>query len=235
LKKSNPERKTMNKLKMNKSPLAALLLAGTLVVPTLEANQMKFTNPAWRDQSYGGGEFGVDLLGDGTIEFYTFSLERNEGLSFGTIYDYTIGTGAVGGGLSGGNPDTISQGTAFLFTLFSDGTLPGYSYATDNPAARASSGLLLQNAIWGLEHEMAANLANPFIALAVAHFGGSVGATISDYSGAEVRVLNPPSGVTSVLTRQPDESDVNVPDAGGTGVLLAGSLMLIGIARRRLS
>ena len=74
---------------MKKFAIAALL-AGTVLVPVTEAAQVVFSSPTWRDGTYGGGEFGADILGAGSNpDFYTFCLERNEGLSFGVAYDYT--------------------------------------------------------------------------------------------------------------------------------------------------
>ncbi len=225
---------------MKKFAIAALL-AGTMLVPVSEAAQVKFSNPAWRDASYGGGEFGADINGDNVPDFYTFCLERNEGLAFNKPYDYTLGYSAVAGGLGGGPVDTISKGTALLYSRFTDQSLAadGYSFATGNPAAdaaRAASGRLLQNAIWMLEQELAPDITNPFLALAVSQFG-SLAAAMADVVGGRVGVLNPtdPSvPQTSPLWRRQSVL-INLPDNGMAVMLLGGSLMLIGAARRRMA
>lgn len=215
------------------------LLAGTLFVPVAEAAQVEFTSPAWRDVTYGGGEFGADILGKGgNPDFYTFCLERNEGLSFNTAYNYTTSNAAEAGGVGGGNPDPISEGTAYLFERFSNGTLPGYSFATGSPAAnaaRAASGRTLQNAFWGLENEQAVDLLNPFIVAVVNEFG-SIGAAMADSTRAGVGVLNP-TKITSIqdpfFRRQ--SVLVNLPDNGMSMAMLGGGLLLVGAARRRLA
>ncbi len=224
---------------MKKFAIAALL-AGTVLVPVTEAAQVVFSSPTWRDGTYGGGEFGADILGaGGTPDFYTFCLERNEGLSFGVAYDYTTGTKAEAGGVGGGNPDPISQGTAFLFSEFAAGSLSGYSYATGNPvadAARAASGRDLQNAIWALEQEQPVDALNPYIALVVSTFG-DVATAMMDNSSYAVGVLNPTKAggsVTDPFFRRQSVL-INLPDNGMAVIMLGGSLMLLGAARRRLA
>jgi hypothetical protein len=218
----------------------AALLAGTVLVPVAEAAQVKFGSPAFRDTSYGGGEFSADIIGvGGNVDFYTFCLERNEGLGFGKTYNYTTSNAAEAGGLGGGSPDPISEGTAWLYERFTKGTLAGYSYATATAAdllARAASGRALQNAIWALEDEQAVDNTNPFIQLVVGVFGNVAGAK-ADYAGSEVGVLNPtdPSkAVTDPFYRRQSVL-INLPDNGMAVMLLGGSLMLIGAARRRLA
>jgi len=236
--KTNQSKIQRGKDVMKKFAIAALL-AGTMLVPVSEAAQVVFSNPAWRDASYGGGEFGADIDGNGSVDFYTFCLERNEGLSFNKPYDYTLGVAAVGGGLGGGNPDPISQGTSYLYNRFLNSNLPGYSFATGNPvdnAARAASGRSLQNAIWMLEQEQAVDLSNPFVNLVVGVFGSLANAMADAVTGG-IGVLNPtdPSvPQTSPLWRRQSVL-INLPDNGMAVMLLGGSLMLIGAARRRMA
>lgn len=224
---------------MKKFAIAALL-AGTVFVPVAEAAQVKFTSPAWRDTSYGGGEFAADIIGvGGNPDFYTFCLERNEGLSFGKNYDYTTSGAAEAGGYGGGSPDPISEGTAWLYEAFSKGTLTGYSYATTTAAdllARAASGRALQNAIWALEDEQPVDNSNPFIVAVVSQFTSLAGAK-ADYSGSKVGVLNPtdPSKASTDPFYRRQSVLINLPDNGMAVMLLGGSLMLIGAARRRLA
>ncbi len=218
----------------------AALLAGTMFVPVAEAAQVVFSNPTWRDQTYGGGEFAADLVGvNGTPDFYTFCLEKNEGLAFGKNYDYTLGVAAIGGGLGGGNPDPVSAGTTYLYQRFLNETLAGYSFATSTPAeraARAASGRLLQDAIWALEDEQAVDLANPFIAQAVAALGDLASAKADAVSGS-IGVLNPtdPSVASTSPMFRRQSVLINLPDNGMAVIMLGGSLMLLGAARRRMS
>ncbi|MGE3311862.1 MAG: hypothetical protein AB7O66_17995 [Limisphaerales bacterium] len=216
----------------------AVLAVGSVLAPVANAAQVVFSNPTWRLQTYGGGEFGADLLGvGGSVDFYTFCLEKNEGMGFGTPYDYTLATAAMAGGLGGGNPDPISAGTSFLYQQFLNQTLPGYNFATSTAAeraARAASGRDLQNAIWGLEDEQLVNLANPFIVQVVNAFGSIAAAKAHATSGA-IGVLNPTNPAlspTSPLYRRQSVL-INLPDNGTAAMMLGGSLMLIGAVRRR--
>jgi hypothetical protein len=128
-----------------------------------------------------GGEFTLNITGgldnvlnnystntknvneNDTSTFQTFCLETNEYIYKGLTYDTTIQTSAVGGG-SGPqplNPDPISQGTAWLYHQFTDGTLKGLEGTTEKPynysesgSGRSTSAGLLQNTIWWLEGEL---------------------------------------------------------------------------------
>lgn len=71
--------------------------------------------------------------------FTTFCLEVNEHYTGATTY--TVASGAVNGGVSGGNPDPISIGTAFIYSQFIVG------------AAGYTDGAAVQQAIWWLEGE----------------------------------------------------------------------------------
>jgi len=223
---------------MTKFVIAALA-AGSLMASVAEAAQVVFKNPAHRDQTYGGGEFGVDIDGNSTVDFYTFCLEKNEGLAFNKTYDYTLDVVARNGGLGGGNPDPISKGTSFLYGQFLNQTLPGYNFATGSPAAnaaRAASGRTLQNAIWGLENEQAVDLGNPFIAMVIGQFG-TIANAMADAIGGGIGVLNPtdPSVArTSPLFRRQSVL-VNLPDNGMAVAMLGGALVLVGAARRRMA
>jgi len=226
--------------KYMKKFLTTALLAGTAFVPMAEAAQVVFTSPAWRDTAYGGGEFAADILGSGgKPDFYTFCLELNEGLEFNKTYNFTTSDAAEAGGISGGSPDPISEGTAYLYDLFSKGVLLNYSFATGNQvanAARAASGRALQNAIWALENEQAVDFGNVFIQAVVTEFG-NIAAAMADSTLAGIGVLNP----TKITGNRTDPAYlrqsvlVNLPDNGMAAVMLGGSLMLLGAARRRLA
>lgn len=199
------------------------------------ATTVTFSSPTWRDVAFAGGEFGAALDGAGSPNFYTFCLEKDEALQLGTPYGYTSSNAAVGGGLGGGSPDPISEGTAWLFTRFSGGVLTGYDFDISSVAARllrAAAAVRLQNAIWSLEEEQAVDGSNIFIQAVVAQFG-SVAAAQADYAGNGVVVLNPAlgvSGVQSVLTLANP-----VPDNGTSLGLLGLGIAAVGVVRRRMA
>ena len=60
--------------------------------------------------------------------FETFCIEGNEYFNPGRTYYYSISQAAINGGISGGNPDPISMGTAWLYLNFAQGRLAGYNY-----------------------------------------------------------------------------------------------------------
>ncbi len=223
-----------------KNIAAAVLVVGSTFAQIAEAAQVVFSNPTWRLQTYGGGEFGADLIGvGGPIDFYTFCLEKNEGMGFGAAYDYTLATAAMAGGLGGGNPDPVSAGTSFLYQKFLNETLPGYSFATatvGDRAARAASGRDLQNAIWGLEDEQLVDLANPFIVQVVNAFG-SVAAAKAHATSGSIGVLNPtnPAVPQSSPMYRRQSVLINLPDNGTSVMMLGSSLMLVGLVRRRMA
>ena len=132
--------------------------------------------------SGGGGEFTMKpgTGDDGTIAaitglynslaivgggFETFCLEKNQFFTSGTTYGYTITNGAIPGGVSGGNPDNISAGTAWLYSQFAAGTLVDYYYDSTHQGKVGSFGVnlaysnrvsaagALQEAFWYLEDE----------------------------------------------------------------------------------
>lgn len=77
--------------------------------------------------------------------FQTFCLERNEYISLGGTYSYQIAD-ATDGGINGG-PDPVSIGTAWLYSNFRNGTLPGFT-------GTSSQMDQLQNTFWYLEGEL---------------------------------------------------------------------------------
>ena len=79
-------------------------------------------------------------------------MEYNEHFTPGSSYYYGISQGAINGGVSGGNPDPISRGTAWLYLQFATGNLQGYNYT--GPNGNLSAGAL-QDTIWWLEGERA--------------------------------------------------------------------------------
>ena len=170
--------------------------------------------------------------------FQTFCLEVNESLIVPRMYEYTMETYAIEGGVGGADPvlggDPLGRGTAWLYRQFATGTLALYDYSP-GPGREASAGML-QQAFWYLEDEitLADWTANPFLSLAASQWGGDINeaketATLAELGG--VRVLNPflqGTHYQSVLVY------TRVPDGGLTIGLLGLSLAGLSRMRRRL-
>jgi hypothetical protein len=111
------------------------------------------TNPS------GGGPY---LLSDLTTgdSFLSFCLEMNEYFNPGAAMKVEgISQQAVNGGVGGGNPDPLSEQTAWLYRHFREGNLWSI---IDLPKTDTNQ-FKLQEAIWMLEQEKATNPLNPFI------------------------------------------------------------------------
>jgi len=138
----------------------------------------------------GGGEFNVaPVIGSGYASsvligngYETFCVSRSTGITIPGIYYQTVATNSVV------QPDnkTMSKGTAWLYSQFAKGTLPGYRYAgagivnpdlNQNPnqlSDRANDAYSLQLAIWTLEGQYSYPdyTVNPYLVLAALNFGG---------------------------------------------------------------
>lgn len=133
----------------------------------------------------GGGEF--NLLVNGSWSFISFCLQRTQYIDFSHEFQvdavslYAVTDGAAQGGDVAGR-DYLSQQTAFLYTMFRNGSLAGYEYSG---AGRAASADRLQTAIWMFEQEWPMDASNPYVILANnALIGG-------EWSGiGNVRALN---------------------------------------------
>ena len=163
-----------------------------------------------------GGEFNIDNLTNGAgTDFITFCLEKNEFLSFGPTYTVaSVTTGAMNGGLGGGNPDPISFATAWLYTQFRAGTLSGY-------LGDAASANALQNAFWYLENEIGSVSGQ---ALTWANLGLANGTSLG-----QVRVMNLLDSGGNVAQDQL----VMIPEPETYAMLLAGLGLMGFVARRR--
>ena len=146
---SRYERGTMKLLRS--TGLAALALAfSTLATNSVFADTVTMTSAPNRN-NYGGGAFIATVnqsgqLGPAGSSFATFCIEENEFFSLGGTYTYTINpAGAVAGGVSGGNPDPISFGTAYLYSQYLDD--PNHLTLTGDKQQG------IQEAIWYLEGE----------------------------------------------------------------------------------
>jgi len=178
---------------LSKKSLTMLSLAAAVALGSVASAapaQLKFVDTdAWGQKAAGdlrgGGPFeatpinqGTGVKGLGTNgaaagNYITFCVELNEHIGK-TTYNAARNTGAIAGGVSGGNPDPLDDRTAFLYTAFLKGTLAsklvagGYGTFTVGDGA---SGTALQEAIWVIEEEIdvstvTSTLATDIIALA---------------------------------------------------------------------
>lgn len=104
-----------------------------------------------REGTTGGGEFGVDRVGDSHGDlFRTFCVQKTEHIDFKHQFLVAgIGTAAVGASA----PDPLSAETAYLYTRFRTGTLCDYDGASGS-GGRTSSANSLQRAFWFLEGDI---------------------------------------------------------------------------------
>jgi len=182
-----------------------------------------------------GGEFtatvlsgNAGLVGDasslGAGSFQTFCLEYHEKFTPGSILNVVLNTAASSAtqGL-----DPIDPRTAFLYTRFREGSLPGYDYSSTT--ARKASGSQLQRAIWYLEDE-AGGADNAFVALANAAV--SIGGEWYGMGLGDVRAMNL---FSSDGTSRQDQLTIVAPLPPGAITGLAGLCGVAGLAwlRRR--
>lgn len=121
------------------------LLIGLFMAPAAKADVVAGDSIVIT-QGVGGANYGgsFNVAENATFQFSTFCLERNEYFYPGQTYLVkSITTGAIIGGISGGNPDPLDTRTAFLFNKWSTGQIA-------NTADNANA---LQLAIWALEGE----------------------------------------------------------------------------------
>lgn len=184
----------------------------------------------------GGGAFLVTInSGLGAVEnlvnsspkqFLTFCIERDETFYWGTPYDVSYNTEAVGGGILPAGNDPISAATAWLFERFSNGTLSTAvpAFAVGSSDARHNE---LQAAIWFLEQEIDGDPASPNASYAYLVDAAMVGTSTSagDYATAKSK-LPGASSLVRVLNTGVSNQDflVVVPEPS---TYIAGGLALL--------
>ena len=194
---------------------------GALLTGNLSAATVTF---AWGGvHSPNGGEFTATTSANGV--FQTFCIEHNENIDFSSTYNYAISGGAIQGGLSGGNPDPISLGTAYLYSQFRAGTLGGYS--SGNSADQNN----LQNAFWMLEGELTYDGNNVYIAAAKTALSATDAQVQADGGGIYgVQAMN----VTTLSGGIAQDQLILVPDGGMTLAMLGMACASFGLLRRKL-
>lgn len=178
---------------------------------------------------YGAQTRDQDPAGDPVTApgFQTFCIEFNEFTGGDPTY-FKVNSAAVEGGVSGGNPDPISKGTAWLYSQFAAGTLAGYDYTVGG--AREAAALALQHAIWYLEGEGGA--ANAFYDAAVAAVGAGnefADAEVGEYG---VYVLNTYATADHDIAGKRQDFLYRVPDGGTTVALFGAVLAGLGALKR---
>lgn len=102
-----------------------------------------------------GGPFVATTTGAllGNTSFLTFCIEYNETFSFGVPYTFTLSGGAIGGGVSGGNPDPLSDSTKWLYYQAVSGNYASWYTTATGSALGSGVGASFQHALWYLEGE----------------------------------------------------------------------------------
>lgn len=224
----------------NKTFLVLMIGAASLAVfgPLASANTMQLTLGYGSRHSGDGGEFNASspdfvpaTMGYAAAAtfnggFETFCVEYNEHFTPGSTLYYGISQGAMNGGISGGNPDFISKGTAWLYLNFAQGTLAGYNYAL-GPNGNASAAAL-QATIWWLEGE-GANPNNAFSNLVM-----SLPNYLENNNGYYgVGVLN--LWADGNHTQPAQDQLMLVPDGGSTVMLLGLGFLGLVVGRWKLN
>lgn len=206
-----------------------LLCASSFAGPTVTFEQMgyKGTYDGFSTGNIYAGELiftASDIAGVADGQFISFCIEGNESVHFGNTYDAILNTAAVNGGFGGGNPDSLSNSTAWLYNYYLDSVVGN----SNNTIAKD-----YQLAIWYLEGEisnlnhLSAN-AQSLVNIALEHEGwnNTTIKVLNLYAEGTYGTCNPVYSQDCMVR----VSTVPVPGA----VLIAGfGTVLLGWIRRR--
>ena len=171
-----------------------------------------------------------DVFALGT--FQTFCVEESEYIYSGQPVDYVLSQKTVY------SDNAVSNGAAWLYDQFAQGTLAHYDYSTSRADVQT-----LQNAIWGLMGQKAYDSSNFFISEMKTATGlDDVQAQSASNGLYGVYALNLwAAGQTGNYDARRQDMLVKVvqpnfeqtPDGGTTLMLLGGALMGLGALRRK--
>jgi len=188
--------------------MGMLTASGAYALPTVTV--------AWEvGHSPTAGEFILTTSDIGT--FNSFCVETDEFLNIGGTYYYSVSDHADNGGVNTNANDALSLGTAWLYSQFRAGTLTGYDHNDGDDQDQ----VLLQNAIWMLEGEIAWNGSNVYLALAASALGGLNQLQLQADAGSNnygVAIMNLWTNANG--TGQQQDQLMLVPDGGTTLTLL---------------
>ncbi|MGD9663511.1 MAG: PEP-CTERM sorting domain-containing protein [Porticoccaceae bacterium] len=141
----------MKKITLTKIALiaisCALFFANSSMAFPIANQSVKIDTTTGLGNANGGGEFYLDIGGDGTIDYTSFCVERNEYISNGGVYTIrSVEDNVYGGGISGGSPDPLSDATQWIMFKYINNEFFGTH--TDTLAND------IQNVIWWLEGEL---------------------------------------------------------------------------------
>lgn len=177
--------------------------------------------------------------------FQTFCVQDSTDFQPGNTYSYTVssislgGPGYPGGSATVGNPNSypLSEGTAFLYSEFARGLLPGYDFSNGLGLRQTDAGLL-QAAIWLLQGGQVdgsypnGGVGNPYYDFASGVLGGALTANATAATDFGVQIMN-----LSSIPADPNKNYQNqlilVPDSSSTLILLGAALSSLAVYRRR--
>ena len=229
----------MKAMRVNK--LLAVVVAAGSVAMSASALQIcnvdgvvpytwEFVDGPGSEPSVAGYVQGKSISG---AHFDSFCLELDEYFNPGRRYwvQMPMGMIANNGGVNTDSGDSISVGTAWLYSQFAQGNLFGYTYGNSADAQN------LQNAIHMLEGERTVNTGNKFYALAAGQSGFLNNASVGQYGVWVLSLWNNFNGTTYSGRAQDQlyfDGSNRVPDGGLTVAMLGLAMAGLTVLRRRM-